>query len=75
MDIEDRLHQLEFHYRRAVSAAAEAKAHYFALAGEPSASIAALSATKDQWQQLESCKQDLAARMSELESLDERATP
>ena len=70
MDIEARLRKLESRYRAALSAAVAAKAHYLALAGEPSATPAAIERAKSRWQQLESGKKAIAARMDEVERHD-----
>jgi 7-keto-8-aminopelargonate synthetase-like enzyme len=70
MDIEARLRKLESRYRGALSAAVAAKAHYLALAGEPSATPAAIERAKSRWQQLESGKKAIAARMDEVERLE-----
>jgi 7-keto-8-aminopelargonate synthetase-like enzyme len=70
MDIETRLRKLESRYRAALSAAVAAKAHYLALAGEPSATPAAIERAKSRWQQLESGKKAIAARMDEVERLE-----
>jgi hypothetical protein len=73
MDIESRLRKLESRYRAALSAAVAAKAHYLALAGEPSATAAAVERANSHWQQLESRKRSIAAQMGELETLEERS--
>jgi hypothetical protein len=70
MDIETRLRKLESRYRTALSAAVAAKAHYLALAGEPGATPAAIERAKSRWQQLESGKKAIAARMDEVERLE-----
>jgi hypothetical protein len=71
MDIETRLRKLESRYRAALSAAVAAKAHYLALAGEPSATPAAVERANALWKQLESRKRTIAAQMGELEALDD----
>jgi hypothetical protein len=73
MDIEARLRKLESRYRAALSAAVAAKAHYLALAGEPSATPTAIERAKSRWQQLESGKKAIAARMDEVERLEHDA--
>jgi hypothetical protein len=74
MDIESHLRQLESRYRAALSAAVGAKAHYFALAGEPSATRAAIERAKVTWQKLDARKRAIAARMGELEEQDQAAS-
>jgi hypothetical protein len=74
MDVESRLRKLEFRYRAALSAAVSAKAHYLALAGEPSATPAALERAKSNWQQLDSRKRAIAVRMGEIEELEHDST-
>ena len=71
MDIEARLRKLESRYRTALSAAVAAKAHYLALAGEPSATPAAVERASALWKQLESRKRTLAAQTGGLEALDD----
>lgn len=71
MDIETRLRKLEIRYRAAMSAAAAAKANYLALAGEPSAAPAAVERAREQWHRLDSRKQGIAARMGEVEALEQ----
>jgi hypothetical protein len=73
VDIEVRLRKLESRYRAALSAAVAAKANYLALAGEPSATPAAVDRAKSLWQQIESRKRTIAAQMGELESLEDAA--
>src|SRR5713101_8119399 len=71
MDIEARLRKLESRYRAALSAAVAAKAHYLALAGEPSATPAAVERANALWKQLDSRKRTIAAQMVELEALED----
>src|ERR1700737_424775 len=71
MDIETRLRKLESRYRAALSTAVAAKAHYLALAGEPSATPAAVERAKSYWKQLDSRKRTIAPQMAELEPLEE----
>jgi hypothetical protein len=71
MDIEARLRKLESRYRAALSAAVAAKAHYLALAGERSATPAAIERAKSLWQQIDARKRTLAAQMGELEALED----
>jgi hypothetical protein len=73
MDIESRLRKLESRYRAALSASVTAKSHYLALAGESSATPAAIGRAHDQWQQLESRKMLIAKRMSDVERLEQDA--
>jgi hypothetical protein len=70
MDIETRLRMLESRYRAALSAAVAAKAHYLALASEPSAH-AQCPRTEWAWQKLDARKR--AARMGEIEELEQDA--
>jgi hypothetical protein len=51
-----------------------AKSHYLALAGESSATPAAIGRAHDQWQQLESRKKLIAKRLEEVENLEQDAT-
>jgi hypothetical protein len=71
MDIEARLRRLEYRYRAALSAAVAAKAHYLALAGESSATPAAVERAKSRWQTLDLRRHTIAAQMGELEALEE----
>ena len=73
MDIETRLRMLESRCRAALSAAVAAKAHYLALAGEPSATPNALERAKLAWQKLDARKRAIAARMGEIEELEQDA--
>lgn len=69
MDIEDRLRQLESRYRAASNAAGAAKAHYLALAGEPSALPSDVERAEATWRRLEARRRGIAARLGELEVL------
>lgn len=71
MDIEERLRTLEMRYRAAGAAAAAAKAHYLALISEPSASPSALERAQAQWRRLDAHKRGIAARMGEVEALED----
>jgi len=71
LDIEARLRKLESRYRAALSATVAAKAHYLALAGEPSVTPAAVERADALWKQLESRKRTIAAQMGELEALED----
>jgi hypothetical protein len=73
MDIEFRLRMLESRYRAALSAAVAAKAQYLALAGEPGVTPRTLERAKLAWQILDSRKRAIAARMGEIEELDQDA--
>jgi hypothetical protein len=73
MDIEVRLRKLESRYRAALSATVAAKANYLALAGEPSATPAAVERAKSHWQTLDSRRRTIAAQMGELEALEDAA--
>jgi hypothetical protein len=67
MDIEARIRKLEVRYRAALSAAVAAKAHYLSLAGEASSTPLAIEHARLHWQQFESRKKLIAARMDEVE--------
>jgi hypothetical protein len=71
MDIETRLRKLESRYRGALSAAVAAKANYLALAGEASATPAAVERAKSIWEQMEGRKRSISAQMGELEMLED----
>lgn len=71
MDTENRLRKLESRYRAALGAAVAAKAHYLALASEPSSTAAVAAAAKTRWLELESRKRTLVAQMGELKSLED----
>jgi hypothetical protein len=71
IDIEARLRRLESRYRAALGAAVAAKANYWALAGEPSATTAAIERAKSSWEQLETRKRSITAQMGELEELED----
>ncbi len=73
MDMESRLRKLESRYRAALGATVAAKAHYLALAGEPSATPAAIERARAHWQQLEARKRGIAARMGEVEDSEHGA--
>jgi hypothetical protein len=71
MDMETHLLKLEARYRRASSAATAAKAHYAALAAEPGVRFEEVQAARAHWLKLTAHKQELAARMGEIESLED----
>jgi hypothetical protein len=71
MDIEDRLKKLQTSFSYALSGAVAAKAHYLAVAGEPSSTPAAVARAKMAWHQLEARKTAIIARMVALEELEE----
>jgi hypothetical protein len=73
MDVEERLRKLETRYRAASSAALAARAHHLALAAEPSALPAAVERAKAQWLKLDTRKRGIAARMGEVEALEDAA--
>lgn len=73
MDIESRLRKLESRYRAAMSSAVAAKAHYLALAGEASATPASVERALSLWRSRDASRRAIAARMGELEALDEAA--
>ena len=70
MDIEGRLRKLESRYRMTLSAAVAAKAMYLALADKPGATPAAIERAMRRWQQLDSQKRALTARMVEVEAIE-----
>jgi hypothetical protein len=70
MDIEARLRRLEARYRTASLSADAAKAHYRALAGEPSAAPTAIERARLQWEKFDLHKRTIAAQLGELEGLD-----
>jgi hypothetical protein len=74
MDVEDRLRLLESRYRAALSASVAAKAHYLSLVGEASAMPSAVVRAKATWQKFDARKCAIAARMDELEQLDQSAS-
>ena len=70
MDMEARLLVLESRYRRAMSAALAAKAHYLSLRDEPSATPTTVLRAQQQWEAMEAHKRAIAARMGEVEDLE-----
>jgi hypothetical protein len=74
MDIEARLHMLEFRYRSVSSAASVAKAHYLALSRSPSATAFAVEHAKTHLQRLNALKRTIAAQLGELDDLERDAT-
>jgi hypothetical protein len=73
MDIEDQLKRLQALFTHALSSTVTAKARYLSLQGEPSSTPAAIARAKAFWQQLESQKTAIIARMVSLEELEEEA--
>jgi hypothetical protein len=73
VEIEDRLNALESRYRTTLSATAAAKAHYLALLDEPNATPESRKRARRRWENLESRKQSIAARMGEVEDFADRA--
>jgi hypothetical protein len=73
VEIEDRLNALESRYRTTLSATVAAKAHYLALLDEPSATSESCNRGRQRWEDLETRKQGIAARMGEVEDLEDRA--
>jgi hypothetical protein len=71
MDIDAQLRKLESRYRSALSATVAAKAHYLALDGEAGATPTALEHAKSNWQRLDARKREIAARMGQLEELEQ----
>lgn len=70
MDIEVRLRKLESRYRLALSATVAAKARYLALLDERSATPAAIERAMRHWQQLDSQRRAITARMAEVEAIE-----
>ena len=73
MDIEDRLKKLQSLFTYALSGAVAAKARYLAVVSELGSTPAAIAKARMAWQQLESRKTAIIARMVELEELVEEA--
>lgn len=71
MDIEVRLRKLESTYRAALSGTVAAKARYLALAGDSSATAAAVERAKARWQQLDASRRGIAAQLGQLEELEQ----
>ena len=74
MDIEQRLQRLQERYRSALSAAVFAKAQFFSLADEASATAVAVQRAAIHWQQIEARKKAIVARMMYVEQLARDAT-
>jgi hypothetical protein len=74
VDIEGRLRQLEYHYRRALSAAVAAKADYLAVAGQPGTLPPTIARAQERWQQLDALRRGIAHEMAELEELEHEST-
>ena len=70
MDFEDRLKKLQTLFTYALSNSVTAKAHYLAVAAEPSATPAAIALARMNWQRLEARKTAIIARMVALEELE-----
>jgi hypothetical protein len=75
VDIEDRLKRLQSLFTYALSGAVAAKARYLALRGDLSSTPAAVARAKMTWQQLESRKTAIIARMVALEELEQLEAP
>jgi hypothetical protein len=74
MDTEARLRALESRYRRALSASVAAKAHYLALLDEPGSTPASIKRARQQWETLDARKRGIAARMGDIEVLEQHLT-
>ena len=72
MDIEARLRSLESRYRKALSGAIAAKAHYMALLDEPGSTPASIERVRSQWETLDVRRREIAARMGELDDLGQQ---
>jgi len=75
MDIEQRLQRLQERYRRALSQAVVAKAEYFALAREPSATADSVQRAAARWQQIKARKRSIVASMVTMEQLARGIAP
>ena len=71
MDIEDRLRALESRYRHALSASISAKAHYLAILDEPGSTPASIKRAREEWATLDARKRGIAARMGEIEDMEQ----
>jgi hypothetical protein len=71
MDIEARLRSLESRYRKTLSSTIAAKAHYLALLDEPGSTPAAIKRAHSRWETLDIRKREIAARMGEVEDLEQ----
>jgi len=65
---------LRSRYRAVFAATIVAKAQYFVLEEEPSASAAAVERAAAYWRELDARKHTLAAQIEQLEALAERST-
>ena len=72
MDIEKRLRTLESRYRQTLSAAIAAKALYLALLDAPGSTPAAIKQARSRWETLAVRKREIAARMGEVEDLEQQ---
>ena len=72
MDIETRLRALESRYRKTLNSAIAAKALYLALLDEPGSTPAAIKHARSRWQTLDVRKREIAARMGEVEELEQQ---
>lgn len=70
MDFEDRLKKLQFLFTYALSNSVTAKARYLAIAGQSSATPAAIALAKMHWHQLEARKTAIIAQMVAMEEME-----
>jgi hypothetical protein len=70
MDVEARLRRLEASYCLLADAAMDARAQYLALAAASSAPAHSVEEARSRWHRLRERKQEIAARMGEVEPLD-----
>jgi hypothetical protein len=71
MDIESRLRTLESRYRHALIASVAAKAHYLALLDETGSTPASIKRARQQWATLDARKCGIAARVGDIEDLEQ----
>ena len=74
MDIEQRWRKLESRYRSVLSSTVAAKAHFLALQGEASSTLAGVARAETAWRDLEARKAGIAAQMHALQDLERQAT-
>jgi hypothetical protein len=72
MNIEAQLRSLESRYRHALSATVAAKARYLALLDEPRSTPASVARARQQWETVDVRKREIAARMGEIEDLEQK---
>ena len=70
MDVEARLRSLEASYCSLADAATDAKAQYLALAAASGSPAHSIEEARSRWYKLRERKQEIAARMGEVEPLE-----